>query len=144
MEVNYGLSHHGEPAEEEVIVVEEPERPKGDEPNVVRAPRVPTQKEIDAHEATHIPHEEWCETWMAGRGRNKPHKKRKDPKGASEAGDTSDGSLAEDAPVKGPVPRVCMDYFYVSSRKVGHAMSTKELRRKLKEMGSPTRDSDVS
>ena len=52
-----------------------------------------------------------------------------------EAGDTSDGSLADDAPVKGPVPRVCMDYFYVSSRKVGHAMSTKELQRKLRDMG---------
>ena len=71
------MSHHGEPAEEEVIVVGEPERPKGDEPRVVRAPRVPTQKEIDAHEATHIPHEEWCETCMAGRGRNKPDRKRK-------------------------------------------------------------------
>ena len=45
MEVNDGLSHHGEPAEEEVIVVEEPERPKGGEPRVVRAPRVPTQRE---------------------------------------------------------------------------------------------------
>ena len=52
-----GLSHHGDPAEEEeVIVVEEPDRRKGDEPRGVRAPRLPTQKEIDAHEATHIPH----------------------------------------------------------------------------------------
>ena len=42
-----GLSHHGDPAEEEeVIVVEEPERPKGGEPRVVRAPRVPTQGEF--------------------------------------------------------------------------------------------------
>ena len=40
-----GLSHHGEPAEEEeVIVVEEPERPESMEPRV-RAPRVPTQRE---------------------------------------------------------------------------------------------------
>ena len=107
---------------------------------MVRAPRVPTQREIDAHEATHIPHEELCETCIAGRGRNKPHRKRntkeeKVPGGALEAGDTSDGSLADDAPVKGPVPRVCMDYFYVASRKVGHAMSTKELQRRLREMG---------
>ena len=44
MEVADGLSHHGEPAEEEeVIVVEEPERPEGGEPRVVMAPRVPTQ-----------------------------------------------------------------------------------------------------
>ena len=37
--------------------------------------------------------------------------------------------------MKGPVPRVCMDYFYVSSRKVGHAMATKEVQGKLREMG---------
>ena len=108
-----------------MIVVEEPERPEEGEPRVIRAPRVPTQKERDAHEATHIPHEEWCEVCMAGRGRNKPHRKRKDPTGASEAGDIPSESQAKDAPVKGPVPRVCMDYFYASSRKVGHAMSTK-------------------
>ena len=52
-----GLSHPGEP-EEEVIVVDAPiEEELG--PRVVRAPRVPTQKEIEAHEAIHIPHEEW-------------------------------------------------------------------------------------
>ena len=51
----YGLSHHGEPAEEEVIVLEEPERPDESGPRVVRAPRVPTQREIEAHEATLSP-----------------------------------------------------------------------------------------
>ena len=52
-----GLGHPGEPEEEEVIVVEEPEGPGESGPQVVRAPRVPTQKEIEAHGATHIPHE---------------------------------------------------------------------------------------
>mgnify|MGYP003325470841 CR=1 FL=1 len=67
MEVADGLSHHGEPAEEEeVIVVEEPEGPEKVEHRVVKAPRVPTQEERDAHEAMHIPHEEWCETCMVG------------------------------------------------------------------------------
>ena len=89
------MSHHGDPAEEEVIVGEEPEESREEGPRVVRAPRVPTPKEVEAHEATHIPHEEWCETCMAGRGRKKPHRKRKckeekAPKGALEAGDTSD------------------------------------------------------
>ena len=68
VEVAEGLSHHGEPAdEEEVIVVEEPERPSANEPKVVRAPRVPTQEERNAHEAMHIPHEGWCElcVWRA-------------------------------------------------------------------------------
>ena len=86
---------------------------------------------------------------MAGRGRNRPHKQRKSkevahaPKASSTSsgepaggsGDTPDASLEDEIPVKGPVPRVCMDYFYVSSRKVGHALSTKELQKKLREMG---------
>ena len=86
---------------------------------------------------------------MAGRGRNKPHKQRKSkgvtqaPKAGSTpsgelaggAGEASDESLEDEVPVKGPVPRVCMDYFYVSSRKVGHALSTKELQKRLREMG---------
>ena len=106
------MSHPGEPAEEEdVIVIEEPERPEGVEPKVVRAPRVPTQEERGAHEAMHIPHEEWCEVCMAGRGRNKAHKKTKETPGSSSEGDSPGASLDEDDPVKGPVPRVCMDYF---------------------------------
>ena len=106
-------------------MVEEPERPRDGEPKVVRAPRVPTQEERNAHEAMHIPHEEWCEVCVAGRGRNKAHRKKKEAPGLSSDGDSAGASLGEDDPVKGPVPRVCMDYFYVSSRKVGHAMSTK-------------------
>ena len=72
--VDDGLGHSGEPEEEEVIVVEEP---KDEEPGprVVRVPRTPTQKEIDAHNASHLPHEEWCEFCMSGRARNKPHRK---------------------------------------------------------------------
>ena len=80
-----GLSHHGDPAEEAVIVVEEPEESKEKGPKVMRAPRVPTPKEVEAHEATHIPHEEWCETCMAGRGRNKPHRQRKSKWGSPSA-----------------------------------------------------------
>ena len=58
VEVENGLGNHGEPAEEEVIVVEEPEESKEEGPRVMRAPRVPTPREVEAHEATHIPHEE--------------------------------------------------------------------------------------
>ena len=39
----------------------------------------------------------------------------------------------------GSVPRVRMDYFYVSSRKVGHAMSTKELQKRLRELSKSDR-----
>ena len=77
---NSGLGHSGDPEEEEVIVLEEPPREVGDEPRVIRVPRMPTQKEIEAHSATHLPHEDWCEFCMAGRGRNKPHMKKKKAK----------------------------------------------------------------
>ena len=89
---------------------------------MVRAPRVPTQKEIDAHAATHIPHEDWCEFCMSGRGRNKAHRKKK----RFCAGDVSEEEpdtvpIPGEGPVEGaphdtPVPRICMDYFYVSGR----------------------------
>ena len=93
------MSHHGDPAEEEeVIVVEEPERPEKVEHKVVRAPRVPTQEERDAHEAMHIPHEEWCEVCMAGRGRNKAHRGKKGPAGTSEDCDGPGASQVEDDP----------------------------------------------
>ena len=39
------------------------------------------------------------------------HRERGEP---SEAVDASDGSAADDVPQTGPVPRVCIDYFYVS------------------------------
>ena len=57
---------------------------------------------------------------------------------AGGAGDTSDESLADEASVKGPVPRVCMDYFYVSSpgkRQGVAALSTKELKKRFRELG---------
>ena len=49
------------------------------------------------------------------------------------------GPDAEDVQPGGPVPRICMDYFYVSSggtdKRGAHGMSTKELQRRLKELG---------
>ena len=123
-----GLGHHGDPDDEEVIVLEEPERPDEGGPRVVRVPRAPTQKEIDAHEATHIPHAEWCEFCMAGRARNKPHRRRSKKtqfctgevdevdEEVPEATGTPGRPVAEGASPAAPVARVCMDYFYVSSR----------------------------
>ena len=52
-----GLSHHGDPGGLEVGSQEESTR----EPEMVRAPREPTQKEREAHETTHLPHAEWCD-----------------------------------------------------------------------------------
>ena len=147
------LGHHGDPEEEEVIVLEEPERPDEVGPRVVRVPRAPTQKEIETHESTHISHAEWCEVCMAGRARNKPHRKNNKrtefctgevDEEEPEATGTPGRPVAEGASPVGPVARVCMDYLYVSSRpgrgqrapRVGaQEMSTKELQKKLRDMG---------
>ena len=86
------MSHHGDPEvkevddrEVEVEVVEEPEvevleegRPedgRGEGPRVLKAPRAPTQREIDAHMATHLSHAAWCDICMKGRGRNSPRRR---------------------------------------------------------------------
>ena len=58
-------------------------------------------------------------------------------------GGTFDGPHASDEASTGPVPRVCMDYFYVSSTSAGpivgaQGMSTRELRHRLKELGKST------
>ena len=71
-----GLGHHGDP-EPEVEVVEEAEEETGGGAKVLKAPRSPTQAEIDAHLATHLPHADWCELCMKGRGRNTPHRRKK-------------------------------------------------------------------
>ena len=59
----------------EVILLEEPEetRDAGDMPRVIRAPKSPTTKERELHEAIHLPHADWCEFCVRGRSRNKIH-----------------------------------------------------------------------
>ena len=63
-----GLSHDGDP---EVEVIEEGDisddeicPPKG--PKILKSPKAPTQKEIDEHMATHLPHAAWCDICMKG------------------------------------------------------------------------------
>ena len=84
---------------------------------------------------------------MSGRARNKPHRKKghtrsdRDGEGVgdSEASHAPSGSDAEELPKPGPVPRICMDYFYVSSgggsKRGAHGMTTKELLKRLRELG---------
>ena len=81
-----GLGHHGEPAEPESKKDEEPrsgdehgaeeENQNGRPARLLRAPRTPSQSERELHEAVHLPHAQWCEYCVRGRGRNKPHKHR--------------------------------------------------------------------
>ena len=137
-----GLGHHGEPevevieeAEVEVLEEENPGDGRGDGPRVLRAPRAPTQKEIDAHMATHLPHAAWCDICMKGRGRNSPHRRNpqrwarhRDASSASDEGEpkcgdteghsTATGERPDGQLHDGPVPRVSMDYFYLSNQEM--------------------------
>ena len=91
-----GLSHHGDADEEEVIVLEDPHEVEEVGPRAVPVPRAPTQKEIEAHMATHLPHPAWCEICMRGRGRNSPHKRKK--MGVGEPDPESTPQRSSDAP----------------------------------------------
>ena len=57
-------------------------------PKTARRPRVPTQKEREEHNATHLPYQSWCEHCVAGRGVSSPHKSTKDGSEDEEAGTT--------------------------------------------------------
>ena len=78
---------------------------------MVKVLRAPIQKEIDAHEATHVPHEEWCEFCMSGRARNKPHKRKGRTPDEPEEGPEEDSDVSgapsvpdtEEVPPSGPV-----------------------------------------
>ena len=74
------MSHDGDP---EVEVIEEGDLEEEEivqaGPKVLRAPRAPTQREINEHMATHLPHAAWCDICMKGRGRNTPI--RREPRG---------------------------------------------------------------
>ena len=50
---------------------------------MVRVPKIPTQKKREEHEATHLPHAEWCEACIKGRARNRPHKRRSQDESAA-------------------------------------------------------------
>ena len=44
----------------------------------LKAPRHPTQAEVDEHVLTHLPFAPWCEVCVAGRRPNKPHRTNAD------------------------------------------------------------------
>ena len=172
------LSHSGGPGAEIEEVVVQPDAAatstgaacdgKGqDKPGVKRKPRVlgvprtPTQREMDAHAATHLPHQPWCEVCMMGRARNSQHRRKREmeateeetekgvqlslPAGTQEEEETAKGE-PEEVLHAGPVPRVSMDYFYLSTgssdhKAGGQSMSTKELQRQLRGMGKSDRGS---
>ena len=78
-----GWCHFGDPevevvedeeVEVEVLEEENPNCGRGNGPKVLKSPRAPTQREIDASVATHLPHAAWCGICLEGRGRSSPHR----------------------------------------------------------------------
>ena len=69
----------------------------GRSPQIPRAPIRVSKAEREAHEVTHVPFRSWCPYCVRGRGRNTPHKNR---------GGQREGR---------GVPKVSMDYFFMSS-----------------------------
>ena len=112
---------------------------------MLKAPRIPTQAEVDAHLATHLPHADWCELCMKGRGRNTPHRRRKeetpdDTPGRDDDRVASSSSLEPPAPALQPVPKISMDYFYLAGDDEEEKdrldrITTSEMRRRLRDIG---------
>ena len=83
--VDGSLGHHGDLVETQ-NGEPETEMAQGEEENesmnppakMIRVPRTPSLSERELHESVHLPHAEWCEFCMRGRGRNKPHRHRKE------------------------------------------------------------------
>ena len=88
-------------------------------PKVIRAPRQPTPKEREIHEAIHIPHEDWCEFCARGRARNKPHlhdrgvRARASPLAEEERPGVNSHESEQIAKEEEKVPKVSMDYFFL-------------------------------
>ena len=88
---------------------------------------------------------------MKGRGRNTPHRKgaqrwarRSQEEGQGEQSEAE--SSQEDKLHIGPVPRLSMDYFYLSKKETSEkkgakAIPTKELQKKLRDLGKSDRGS---
>ena len=152
-----GLGHHGEPARSEQATEGRPTEEEHDvqEENeervpvtIVRAPRTPSQSERKFHEASHLPHAEWCENCVRGRGRNKPHKsrsKRTPPRFSFDATEYPWGNQMTHGPSEEEkVPRVSLDDFLLGAgqvrritRNAADKMSTKQLKRNLRTAKLP-------
>ncbi|MDA8582760.1 hypothetical protein N9L68_00975 [bacterium] len=69
---------------------------EGAKPRTCRKPKLPSKKEIEEHEATHLPFRSWCRFCVRGRGRNTPHRGH-------------EGVEEDDF-----VPRIALDYHFIS------------------------------
>ena len=71
--------------------------------NMLKAPTKPSKEEVDMYNVTHLPFRSWCRHCVRGRGRNSPHKKNNQKM-----------EEEEEEEVKKQVPRICMDYHFMS------------------------------
>ena len=60
----------------EEIACEEKEEAR--QPEVLRDPGAPTQKEIEEHNVTHLPFRSWCQHCVSGKAQDRPHRTRKE------------------------------------------------------------------
>jgi len=63
-----------------------------------KSPKMPTKAEMEEHARTHLPYRSWCRHCVRSRARNSPHRRK----------------VEEDSLKEGRVPRVHLDYFFMS------------------------------
>ena len=62
----------------EELTFEEVESEEARPPEVLRDPGAPTSKEIEEHNATHLPFRSWCPYCVTGKAQDRPHRMRKE------------------------------------------------------------------
>ena len=68
-------------------------------PKMLKTPYTPTAREVEEHEATHLPYQPWCKHCIQGKAPNRAHRTSK-----------------RDSSEKDGVPVVVMDYMFMSSK----------------------------
>ena len=89
--------------------------------------------------ATHLPHADWCEVCMKGRGRNSPHRRR-DVEESTQDPETAGAGVGPVGSKGSRVPKVSMCCFYMytkgGAKKAGAvALPTHEIRARLRSAG---------
>ena len=87
-----------EVVEGDTLMEHYPEVMRSHIPTLMTAPKEPTKKEREAHEATHLPYQPWCQVCVQAKGKDSPHKKVH--------------HVDEDR-----LPLVCLDYFFLKTEK---------------------------
>ena len=98
----------------EVIPPPPDPHPEGRRAKVMRAPKAPSQSEIDEHNTTHCPYRSWCRWCVSGQAVTKGHFR----KGESE---------------ENSIPTVSMDYMYMKESQEKMMMRKKMTKKTAEE-----------